>query len=105
MKDLYQLLGIEGNPSIAYHPQTNGQTEHINQEIEQYLRVYVNFKQNDWLEWLSTVEFSYNDKVQIFIGHSTFFVNYSHHPFKEFNLCTKVQSESAQQFEECMSKV
>ena len=34
MKDLYQLLGIEGNSSIAYHPQTDGQTECINQEIE-----------------------------------------------------------------------
>ena len=30
MKDLYQLLGIEGNPSTAYHPQTDGQTECIN---------------------------------------------------------------------------
>ena len=34
IKDLYQLLGIEGNPFTAYHPQTDGQTEHINQEIE-----------------------------------------------------------------------
>ena len=50
MKDLYQLLGIEGNPSTAYHPQTNGQTEYINQEIKQYLRVYINFRQNNWLE-------------------------------------------------------
>ena len=63
MKDLYQLLGIEGNPFTAYHPQTDGQTECINQEIEQYLRVYINFRQNDWLEWLSIVEFLYNDKV------------------------------------------
>ena len=50
MKDLYQLLGIEGNSSTAYHPQTDRQTECINQEIEQYLRVYVNFRQNDWSE-------------------------------------------------------
>ena len=40
MKDLYRLLGIEGNPSTAYHPQTDGQTERINQEIEQYLRIF-----------------------------------------------------------------
>ena len=37
MRDLYQLLNIEGNPSMAYQPQTDGQTECINQEIEQYL--------------------------------------------------------------------
>ena len=96
MKDLYQLLGIEGNPSTAYYPQTDGQTECINQKIEQYLRVYINFRQNNWLEWLSTVEFSYNDKVQTSIGHSPFFVNYGHHPFKGSNLCIEVQSKSAQ---------
>ena len=95
MKDLYQLLGIKGNPFIAYHPQTDGQTKRINQEIEQYLRVYVNFRQNNWSEWLSIAEFLYNDKVQISTGHSLFFVNYSCHPFKGFNPCTEVQSESA----------
>ena len=47
MKDLYQLLSIEGNSSTAYHPQTDKQTEHINQEIEQYLRVYINFTVNN----------------------------------------------------------
>ena len=105
MKDLYQLLGIEGNPSIAYHPQIDKQTKCINQKIEQYLRVYVNFRQNDQSEWLSTIEFSYNNKVQTSTGHSPFFVNYGHHLFKESNLCTEVQSKSAQQFGECMSKV
>ena len=37
MKELCLQLGIEQNPSTAYHPQTNGQTEHVNQELEQYL--------------------------------------------------------------------
>ena len=105
MKDLYQLLGIEGNSSTAYHPQKDRQNKHINQKIEQYLRVYINFRQNDQSEWLFTVEFSYNDKVQTSTGHSPFFVNYGHHSFKGSNLHTKVQSEFAQQFGECMSKV
>ena len=39
------------------------------------------------------------------MGHSLFFVNYSYHSFKESNLCTEIQSKSAQQFEEYMSKV
>ena len=90
MKDLYQLLSIEGNPSIAYYPQTDEQTECINQEIKQYLRVYVNFRQNNWSKWLSTAEFLYNNKVQTFAGHSLFFVNYGHYSFKGFNFCTKV---------------
>ena len=41
MKELYQLLGIKENPSTAYHPQMDGQTERMNREIEQYLRFFV----------------------------------------------------------------
>ena len=48
MKGLYTQLGITANPSTAYHPQTDGQTECVNQELEEYLWIYVNEKQNDW---------------------------------------------------------
>ena len=50
MRELYKVLHIEGNPSTAYHSQTNGQTECINQAIEQYLHLYVDYKQSDWAE-------------------------------------------------------
>jgi transposase InsO family protein len=43
MWDLLKLLGIKSNTSTAYHPQTDGQTERVNQNIEQYLRVFTNF--------------------------------------------------------------
>ena len=42
MKELNKMLGIETKLSMAYHPQTDGQTERTNQELEQYLRMYVN---------------------------------------------------------------
>ena len=42
MRELYRLLGIEIGASTAYHPQTNGQTERVNQELEQYIRLFVN---------------------------------------------------------------
>ena len=42
MKDLHQLVGTKTNISTVYHPQMDGQTEQMNQEIEQFLRIFVN---------------------------------------------------------------
>jgi len=60
MKELCCRLRVERNPLTAYHSQTNGQTEWVNQELEQYLRLYCNYQQNDWAEWLSIAEFVTN---------------------------------------------
>ena len=48
MKELYRLLGIKLASSTAYHPQTDGQTERVNQELEQFLRLFVNERQDNW---------------------------------------------------------
>src|ERR1700730_11034328 len=56
MKEFYTMIGVKANPSTAFHPQTDGQTERVNQEIEVYLRAYVDHLQDDWAEWLSTAE-------------------------------------------------
>ena len=48
MKELYRLLGIELASSTAYHPQTDGQTEQVNQELEQFIRLFVNERQDNW---------------------------------------------------------
>ena len=61
MRELNKLLGIKVAASAAYHPQTDGQTEQVNQEIEQYLRLFVNWHQDDWFDWMSLAEFSYNN--------------------------------------------
>jgi len=63
MHELYHLLGIKVAASTAYHPQTDGQTECVNQELEQYLRVFVNERQDDWVEWLPMAEFTYNNHI------------------------------------------
>jgi hypothetical protein len=78
---LNQLLGMEMALSMAYHPQTDGQTEQINQELEQYLRLYVNHMQTDWVDWLPVAEFAYNNHEHSATGHSPFYLEYSHHPF------------------------
>jgi len=48
--------------STAYHLQTDGQMERINQEIGTFLRHYVNYQQDNWTEWLVVAEFQYNNK-------------------------------------------
>ena len=45
IKKLNNLLGIQTKLSTAYYPQTDGQTERINQELEQYLRVFIDYRQ------------------------------------------------------------
>ena len=62
MVELYKVLGVQGSPSTAYHPQTDGQTERVNQEIETYLRFYVNYQQDDWAKWLDQAEFVLNTR-------------------------------------------
>jgi len=48
-KELNKMLGIETKLSISYHPQTDGQTERMNQELEQYLKFFIDHRQKDWL--------------------------------------------------------
>lgn len=54
---LSSRLGITLRPSSAFHPQTNGQTERINAELEKYLRSYISWAQDDWADWLPLAEF------------------------------------------------
>jgi hypothetical protein len=77
---LNALLGISENFSTARRPQTDGQTECANQEIEQYLRIFCNTRQSDWAEWLSCAEFALNNKVNASTGYSPFFLNYGRDP-------------------------
>ena len=52
--------GIKVVIFTAYHPQTDGQTEKLNQTLEQYLRHYINYMQNNWVLLLPAVQFTYN---------------------------------------------
>ena len=49
--------------STAFHAQTDGQTERVNQTLEHYLRQFCNYEQNDWAEMLPLAEYSYNNSV------------------------------------------
>ncbi len=80
MRELNRLLGIKTATSTAFHPQTDGQTERVNQELEQYLRLFVNHRQSDWMNWLPMAEFTYNNRVQAATKYTPFLLNAGQHP-------------------------
>ncbi|KIK13027.1 hypothetical protein PISMIDRAFT_18283 [Pisolithus microcarpus 441] len=80
MMDLSKMLGIKPKLSTAFHPQTDGQTEWLNQEIQQYLRLFINDQQRTWLSWLKIAQFSYNSKRQDSTGHPPFVVTRTYTP-------------------------
>ena len=65
-------LSVQLNYSTAFHLQTNGQTKRQNQTLEQYLRNYVNYQQDDWVFWLKLAEFAYNNSVHSSTGIAPF---------------------------------
>jgi len=86
MKELYRLLGIEAPTSTTYHPQTDGQMEWINQELEQYLRLFIRERQDDWYTLLPLAEFSYNNHVHSSTQQTPFLLDTGWHPQMGFEL-------------------
>ncbi|MBW0546335.1 hypothetical protein O181_086050 [Austropuccinia psidii MF-1] len=96
------LLKISRDFSTAYHPETYGQTERVNQILEQYLWMYFSYHQDDWNTWLTLVEFSYNNSDHSSTKQSPFFTVYGRDPHFDSvhitqdtpagNLSTKIQS-------------
>ena len=64
----------------GYHPEGDGQTECMNQTLEQYLCVYCNYQQDNWSKLLSLTEFAYNNAPSATTGVSPFFANKEYHP-------------------------
>ncbi|KAH0611235.1 uncharacterized protein H6S33_011662 [Morchella sextelata] len=79
-KALCKHLNIEARMSTAFHPETDGQTERLNAVMEQYLRGYVSYQQDDWVKWLPMAEFSANNQVSASTKATPFFANYGFHP-------------------------
>ena len=73
-------LGVKPNFSTAFHPQSDGQTERVNQVIEQYLRNYCDFDQANWVDLLDLAEFSYNNSFHASTQYTPFESLYGFHP-------------------------
>src|SRR5258706_14177899 len=84
--------------TLGYHPEGDGQTEHANQVLEQYLWVYMNDQQDDWATLLPMAEFAYNNTTNVTTGVSPFFTNKGYHPELTVDLQTETSLAKAQAF-------
>ena len=85
-KALCERLGIEWRLSTGFHPQTDGQTERFNATMEEYVRLYVNHHQDDWIDWLPLCEFAANNAASETTQISPFFATFRRDPGMNFDL-------------------
>jgi len=104
-KELNRMLGIKTKLLTVFHPQTDGQTERMNQELEQYLRFFIEHRQKDWPEWLAAAEFAINNKVHMATKVLPFMANYGKEMRMGGDIRKKGKVESATAFVERMKKV
>jgi hypothetical protein len=79
-KRLFQILGTSTKFSMTFHPKIDGQTERVNQVLEQYLRCMIIYQQDDWIKFLPMAKFSYNNTLHTSTSSTPFFANYGFHP-------------------------
>ena len=77
---LVKKTGIVLNMSTAYHMETNGQIERVNQQVECFLRCFISDHPSKWSKWLSLCEFWYNTNWHSALNKSPFEVLYGHSP-------------------------
>ena len=107
MKDICKRLGIQPRLSTVYHPQTDGQTERINRDLQQYLRIFTSEKQDEWVSWLPLAQFSYNTKKQLSTEKSLFEVTRSYQPkmgFEQKATKAPAAEELTRQMEETLEQ-
>jgi len=105
MRELNEMLGIKTKLSTVFHPQTNGQTERMNQELEQYLCMFIDHRQDHWPEWLATAEFAYNNKAYTGTRVSPFKANSDQNPRMGFKLRKKRKFKGAEKFAKRIKEV
>ena len=80
-----KILGITAKLSTAYHPETDGQSEIANQEMERHLRSFVNYSQDDWMNLLPIAEFAANNAPSATTGLSPFMATKGYEPRMSFD--------------------
>ena len=80
LRELWWLTGTEAAMSTVYHPQTDGETERMNREIEAYLRIFCSSHPLEWVEYLPNLEFAFNNREHSATKQSPFYLMYGSHP-------------------------
>jgi len=105
MRELNEMLGIKTKLLMAFHLQTDGQTERMNQELQQYLRMFIDHHQEQWPEWLGMAEFAYNNKAHSGTKVLPFEANNGRSPRIGFELRKKGRFKGAERFAKRMEEV
>ena len=79
-RSLGKALDMKLHFTSGYHPEGDGQTERTNQTLEQYLRIFCNYQQDNWYTLLPLAEFAFNNTPSSTTGISPFFANKGYHP-------------------------
>ena len=79
-KELWKKLGITTMLSTVYHPETDRETERVNQELKQYLHAFCNYEQTNWPELLPYAEFAHNIQEHLAMHQSPFQLLYGFNP-------------------------
>ena len=98
MKELNRILGVKSKISTTFYSQTNGQIERVNQELEQYLRIFIDYRQEQWSDQLGTAEFAYNNKVHLSTKTLPFKANYEQDSRMGFKVRKKKKYKGAGKF-------
>jgi len=105
MRELNKMLGIKSRLLTAFYSQIDGQTKRINQELEQYLRIFIDHRQEQWPVWLGTAKFAYNNKIHSSTKMSPFKANYRQNLRMGFKKRKKRKYKGAEKFVERIKEI
>lgn len=97
-RSLGELLNIRLHFTSGYHPEGDGQTERANQTLEQYIRIYCTYQQDNWADLLPLAEFAYNNAPNATTGISPFFANKGYNPSVTIHPERDITSNRAREF-------
>jgi hypothetical protein len=97
-QSVFKHLGTKTAMSTAFHPQTDGQTERMNRTLEEMLRMYTTYRQDQWDEYLPAAEFAYNNSKQASTGYTPFELDCGQHPNTPITMTIESEIPAANDF-------